>query len=607
MIIPKKENIFLKIRDNLWNYPYQIFDKDGFLSRIFSFYKMLRPFSHIVVFSALLALIGVFSYSTPTTLVKGQTEILIEGVITGESTISRINPLLPTNKQLEIDLSGLIYLPLVRVNSSEELEGVLARSVKRIDEEGKEYEFYLRDNIYWHDGQKFTADDVLATFEVLKALGGGEDKSIISKHAELATEVEVVKVDNYTVSIKLEEILPTFFEDINFGILPKHILDNVSLSTFSWARFNLNPIGTGPFIFASNENNTIILIENEGYFGKKPNIKQIQIKMYTTGDEAVEALKSGAIHTLVDPSTSVLLNLSNWPNIDVVKSASLYRRYLGLYFNLKEGGLEVFTDIKVRQAISSLINREVILEQVETAGEEALGPIPVNSWAYNSEATRFTYDPVNANDLLDGAGWELKEVGDKNVRMKNDEILRFELSYLDKYDRQVVAEAIKSDLEKLGIIVNLDPRSSSDLNEALIATRNFEAVLYGVETPIDPDRIRLWHSEAIDYPGLNLSSYVSGKKGAVVGEEKELERISLIDASLENGRSSLDREKRVGSTGLSIGYSKFQEIILEECPVVFLYHPVFTYAAHSRVKGIDLTEMTAPEDRYLSVSEWYIE
>jgi peptide/nickel transport system substrate-binding protein len=606
MIIPQKKNLFVKIRDDLWNYPYQVLGKRGIFSGGLNLYKMLRPFSHILIISLVFASIGLSTYLEAFSIVKPQGEVLYEGIITGDTNLSRINPLLPTNKQFEIDLANLIYLPLVRVAPSGDVVGVLASSWEDIEGKGMEYRIQLRNDVFWHDREKFTADDVVATFEVLKSLGG-DGNTIVSKNAELASKAEVVREDDYNITIKLEELIPTFYEDLSFGILPKHILEDVSLSTFSWAKFNLSPIGTGPFIFSSFEESTVSLVKNPNFFGEKPRLDELKIHLYKTGDEAVEALKGGLIHILTDPSTAILDDLTGWSTIEVQKSSNLYRRYFGVYFNMKNGGLSVFEDVRVRRAISSGINREEMIKQVATAGAEAKGPIPENSWAYNKDAKRYSYDPVQAKELLEEAEWEQKELEDKFIRMKDEEILRFELAYLDKYDRQIVAESIQSDMEKLGIVVNLNPVDSSDLNEALIATRNFEAVLYGVETPIDPDRIRLWHSEAIDYPGLNIASYESSESRSIVGEDQELEKVSLIDVALENGRSSLDHKKRIGGEGMSIGYARFQELLLEDCPVVFLYHPVFSYAIHSRVKGIDLSQMTTPEDRYLSITDWYIE
>jgi len=595
------------MRNTFWRYPYLLFDKKGGIRQLINSYKLIRPFSHIIILSIFFVAIGITNYNRTDAFITLQKDTLIEGVIIGDSGLSRINPLLPTNNQFENDLTKLIYHGLIRVTSSGEVQGILAASWESSDKEGKVYTFHLRDDVYWHDGKKFTADDVLATFNVLKALGSGNEAGQPSKYSEVAQNLELERINDYTITIKSAVINPTFFEDIDYGILPEHILSDVSISTFSWAYFNLNPIGTGPFKFNGFKDNVISLIANGDYFLEKPKIRHLKIELFETGDAAVNALKNGEIHTLADPSSAILKELENYKNLSIMHSNILYRRYLGLYFNLKKDGPETFKQKEIRQAISSAINRDEIIAQLSTAGEEALGTIPKISWAYNKQAKRYQYKTKRAEKLLDANGWKLKEISGRKVREKDGTILRFELSYLDKYDRQIVAQSIKRNLELIGVIVNLDPRSSSDLNEALIATRNFETVLYGVETPIDPDRIRLWHSKAIKNPGLNISSYITEEQGAVIGSDKEIERISLVDAALENGRSTLNEKQRMGSGGLSIGYEKFQEILLEESPVVFLYHPVFSYASRNRVKGIDLSDMASPEDRYLSVLNWYIE
>ncbi|MDD3646967.1 MAG: peptide ABC transporter substrate-binding protein [Candidatus Dojkabacteria bacterium] len=604
MIIPHKENIFTNVRENMWNYPSYLFAREGFFSAMYTMYRLFRPFSHILLLFIIFLFLGLANYTESFQLIGYQDRVIVEGIITGDSTIAKINPLLPTNKQIETDLARMIYLPLVRVNQVGEPKGLLALSWEQVDEDGKEYKFSLREDVYWHDGEKFTADDVIATFEVLKALGG--ENGIESKSAELATTCEVVKLDNYTIMFKLEKIVPTFFEDIDVGILPKHVLDDVSLSTFSWSSFNLKPIGTGPFILESLKENVITLTAHSDSFLGVPYVEKIEIVMFENGDAAVEALKSGEIHILADPSTAILDELEGWPNLDLVKSATLHRRYFALYFNLKNGGSDVLSDLSVRQAISYGINKQKIVDRIKTAGEKANGPIPVTSWAYNSDINYPDHDVEKAKKILEKGGWEEKEIEGRQVRIKDDKILRFELSFLDKFERNIVADEIKKDLEQIGIIVNLDPRNTSDLNEALVATRNFEAVLYGVETPVDPDRIRLWHSEAVDYPGLNISSYVSEQQGAIISDQK-LQRVSVIDVALENGRSSLDKNTRIGSTGLDIGYAKFQEVLIDDTPAVFLYHPVYTYVVHKRVKGVDLYDITAPEDRYLYVVNWRIE
>jgi len=131
-------------------------------------------------------------------------------------------------------------------------------------------------------------------------------------------------------------------------------------------------------------NNDAIIFERfDRFFGETPSIQKLELRIYENGDDAIEAIKHGEIHMLADPSTAVLSELDGWRNIDTIKSASQYRRYLALYFNLKEGATGVFQEKVVRQAISSAISRDNIIAHVEGAGEEVMGPIPVNSWAYS--------------------------------------------------------------------------------------------------------------------------------------------------------------------------------------------------------------------------------
>ncbi|NWG75019.1 MAG: hypothetical protein HXY24_10495, partial [Rubrivivax sp.] len=542
------KNILFRFREWVWGYPARLFSEKGIFFNLVLFYKAVSPFSHIVVFGSILAFIGYLNFNDIFAFTRIQKIEIREGVIVGDSNLNRINPLLPTTNQIENDLSNLIYLPLIKLSPEGEVYGVLSQSWEDSDGTGREYLFKLREDVVWHNGKRFTSDDVIATFNVIKQLGESQEFSI-SKFSDAAKGMNLERIDDFNVKFILEEVNPTFFEDISWGVMPEDMLSDLSISTFSWADFNLNPVGTGPFIFKGYKDNLITFTANRDFFLGKPQFDIFKVVLFEKADDAIEALKNGEIHILADPSSQVLEDLDFWQKIDVIKSPVIYRRYWALYFNLKEDGPQNYKDKRVRQAISSAIDRQKILSNIETAGEEALGPIPRNSWAYNSEAKRYGYDPIEAKDLLSQAGWVIKSVEGEILWMKDEEILRIKISYLDKYERHIVAESIKSDLEKIGIKVQLDPKSNTDLNEALIATRNFDVVLYGVETPMDPDRIRLWHSDAIAYPGLNISSYVPEQKGAVISEEKELERISIVDVALENGRANLDRIKRLGSEG----------------------------------------------------------
>ncbi len=101
----------------------------------------------------------------------------------------------------------------------------------------------------------------------------------------------------------------------------------------------------------------------------------------------------------------------------------------------------------------------------------------------------------------------------------------------------------------------------------------------------DPDQFPFWHSSQIDFPGLNLSRYVNRN----------------VDALLEKARE-IDNEDEKAEL-----YKKFQDIIINERPAVFLYIPTYTYATTDDVKGIDVVRIFTPADRFANVAEWYME
>lgn len=591
---------FYKLRERIWGYPKYIFgEKNSLASSLFVSYMRLRPFSHIISLAIIFIIIGTVLLFYPQKTLSLNNKTLIEGVVLGkDSGLNSINPLLATNQQIEKDFISLIYQGLIKVNLLGEPQPLLAKSWEQLDKEGKDYRFYLRDDVYWHDGEKFSANDVLRTFELIKSL---DENS--SSYVKAVKEMQVSKIDDYTIEIVVDNVRPSLFEDISFGIMPSHLLEGVSSSTFSQDPINKKPIGSGPYKYVSYKNNKVVFEANTDYFQGTPKIKKLIFVFYDDFQSAIEALKTGQIHLLADASTLAKEEIDGWNDISPVQSAPLYRRYWALFFNLKEGGNQILKDKTVRQAISLGVDRQEIIKSIISAGVEAMGPINNKSWAYAGDIKRYTYNLDEAKKLLEDNGWIIEE--GTNVRTKEGVRLEFTMSYLDQYDKQIIAEIIKANLVEIGVVVNLDPVDSEVLNNTLVSTRNFETVLYGVETTVDPDHIRLWHSDAITPPGLNIASYKSEKTLSVIikGETKE---IGVIDATLQNGRSSLDKEERIGDPGQP-GYNRFQEVLMEDCPVVFLYHPVFNYLVNSRVKGIDLSNITSPEERFLNIVDWEIQ
>jgi peptide/nickel transport system substrate-binding protein len=475
-------------------------------------------------------------------------------------------------------------------------------------------------------------------------------------------------------------IFSNFLELVGIKILPKHKISDINpqnINTNQPVLFR-SPVGTGPYKFvgAGEDSTSLEYFKRYHGFDVAPAIKNIEFRFFKTLDDAVIALKNSEINTLSSISVKYINNLKKYKYIDVVFSDMIDQQYWGLYFNLRTDpngnaiSKSFLLDPKVRKAISFSIDKErIIKNSLLGAGKIALGPISYRSeffdisslwlgeefekvgeiltsekfrydsnlsWEENKRNANYLlekhgidtkrpglwleYDPKYASKLLDETDWKL--LSGHKYRMKDGEIMEFNLYFVDSYDRKNIAQAIKHDLEAVGIKVNIDRREHpgqendedapsgwgiNDLNNQILAPRLFDVLLYGMETFVDPDRYELFHSSQQTHPGLNIAGYKGSVEGIQVlplDERKPgqdaLVRVPKIDRILDETRSFdpvLSKEKR------KEGYTEFQRLLIRDFPVVFLYHPKFIYFVNS-VDGINIVRVTSLEERFLTIASW---
>ncbi|MBN2854313.1 hypothetical protein JXK06_02145, partial [Patescibacteria group bacterium] len=155
-----------------------------------------------------------------------------------------INPLYSEGREVDNDISSLIYSSLFRYNKNGILENDLVELVE-IKEEGKEYLIKIKDNVKWHDGSSLTADDVVFTFNLIK------NESYRSPLRQAFVDVNIEKIDNLFVKFILPEAYAPFNGLLTFGILPKSLWENSNPDSIILSELNLKPIGSGPFKFKS--------------------------------------------------------------------------------------------------------------------------------------------------------------------------------------------------------------------------------------------------------------------------------------------------------------------------------------------------------------------
>jgi len=519
----------------------------------------------------IVVLLGYIAYTTTTVVVPDVGGTYVEGMA---GRPSYINPVLCQYNQVDRDLVSLIFSSLTEINERGEIVPALARDWD-VSENGLVYTFYLRRDVVWHDGEPFTADDVLFTVAAMQH----EEYQGPPELGELWRTVTAEKINDYTVSFTLQAPLATFLDYTTVGVLPEHLLASVPAGELPRDQYNVRPVGTGMFKISEVSGDYVILEANPDYYGAKPLLSKVEFKFYPDYQSVFAAYQQGEVEGISEvlPEDLPRVRQEQYLNLYTARLSS----YTLIFLNLD---LPIFEDKEVRQALLWSIDRQRIIDQVlDGQGLVASSPIMPDSWAYNRDIPQYEYDPQMAARLLTEAGW----VDTDADGVRENEGVRLEFTLLTNKDpvRRQLIEEIARQLWDVGVrVVPVVEDSTWVVNEAL-RPREFDALLYSWgNLPTDPDPYLMWHSTQIGGDGQNYAGLRSVE----------------IDQLLEQGRQSTDQGER---TRL---YRDFQDLFADEVPSLLLYYPVYNYAVDEMVKGVQLSPMMDASDRFRTVDQWYI-
>ena len=527
-----------------------------------------------------------------------------------------INPLYASNRDVDIDISSLIFSSLFKYNEKGVLVGDLAESWTK-SEDGKEYSIVLKKNVVWHNGEQLSADDVIFTVQAVK------NPKFRSPLKSSFSGFDVEKIDDYSVKFKLSKAYAPFLNLLTFGVLPKSIWGAVTPESATLAEFNLKPIGSGPYKFKSlikNKNGEVkeyILEINEAYYESKPFISTVSFKFYFDSSSAIKALN--------DNSVDGISYLSFNDRKNLFAKSSLVFNYLhqpqleAVFFNKKNN--ELLAEKNIRLALDQAINRQAIIDEVfQGQAREVVGPILEDNPAFNSEIKKTEYSPeaaekllseegfikivVNSDDLdnptrelegipvsdfiskasdkeVDAAGTWLVKKGTKKNPVNTFFVIS--LTYPNTVDSSLVAGKIQEAWQAIGVKTSLNPLSSSQISSQVALEKNFEALLFGENLGADPDVYAFWHSSQID-GGLNIASYSNEK----------------ADKLLEDARLEVDENSRLEK------YRNFQELVKSDEGAIFLFSPNYLYLQVKKLHGFNGTTIIEPSNRFSSITNWYL-
>ena len=501
---------------------------------------------------------------------------LREGVV---GTPYLVNPILAST-DADRDLTMLVYAGLMKSDGKGELEPELAESFA-VSDDGLSYAFKLKENLYWHDGETLTSDDIVFTIGLAK---NPATKSPIRANWE---GVEIEATDRSTIIFRLKKPYAPFLENTTLGILPKHVWKNAAPEQFGLSEFNRQPVGAGPYYVKKvNRNSAGIITAYElKSFGEyalgKPLIPKIELFFYNSEAEMVAAFEQGALNSLGSLSTTASQKIRR--SGFEIKTMTLPRIF-GVFFNQNKS--EALRNPAVRTALDMAVDKSALVRDVLGGfGAELNGPVPPGIIGEKEEIAEF--NPEEAGSALEKDGWKYSEEKGtltKKLKNKTEQELSLTISTANAPELVKTAELVKNMWQAIGVKTEIRLYEIGDLNQSVIRPRDYEGLLFGQVVGRDPDPFAFWHSSQRNDPGLNIALYAN----------------KTVDGILESARTINNTENREKK------YGEFVAEIKKDKPAIFLYSPYYLYLVSKRLNVPETTIITTPAERFSNVNEWYL-
>ncbi len=495
------------------------------------------------------------------------------------STFTNANPLYASSAADQA-VSRLVFAGLLKYDNGNNLVGDLAEDWT-LGPAQTHYTVHLKKNLTWHDGQPLTAQDVVFTFNTIKNI---QSQSSLYNAWK---DVVVAAPNAGTVTFDLPAPLASFPHSLTEGIIPAHLLKNIPAAGLRSAPFNASPVGAGPFAWKFVEvlggptgarQQRITLAAFDKYAGGRPKLDGFNLITYSDEKLLVSAFEKKQINAMT--------GLESTPaELAKDKSVQLYSTPLTsavmAFFNTSRS---VLGDINVRRALAAGVDRQPLSNITGQPTKLVDGPLLRGQLGYDPELVQHGYNFDQANLLLDQAGWAR---GANNLRYKNGQPLTVNLRSQDTQQYSLTSQYLQQQWEKLGVKVNVTYYSGDDLQGQIIASHDYDILVYGINIGPDPDVFAYWDSSQASTSSQghsNLSEYKS----------------TVADEALEAGRSRTDNAIRM------VKYKAFLTAWTADVPALALYQPNYIYITRGPVYGYNRRADNGAADRFYSVENWMV-
>lgn len=449
-----------------------------------------------------------------------------------------------------------------------------------ISKDGKRFVLQLRKNVKFSDGHPFDADDVLFTFQVYL------DESLHSSQRDLllihGKPVTVTKLGQYSVGFAFADSYAAadrLFDSI--AILPRHILESPYKAGTLEKAWSMDTapakiVGLGPFRLKANKPGERIVLERNPYYWKRDDGGNSlpymdELEFVAAGSEDAQLTRflggeSNLTNRLASRNFTLLANEKPERGVDV-RDAGPSLEYTFLVFNLSPEKLSAtpyFGRTPFRQAVSAAIDRDSIVKLIYGGRAAALRThvSPGNTAWIDRSLPPLPGSPDRARNLLKADGFTWNSTG--SLLDPSGKLVEFSiLTSAGNQERGRIATLIQDDLKQIGIKVTIAALEFRSLNDRLLNTRQFDAVLHslgGGDGDPNPE-INVWLSSG----GLHL--WNPNQKTPATPWEAELDRLMRLQMTTMNPAE----RKRM--------YDRVQQIEADNVPLIALVSPHVLVAA----------------------------
>lgn len=436
-----------------------------------------------------------------------------------------------------------VFESLVKPNPTNgKLEPGLATSWTAIND--TTWEIKLRSGVKWHDGSTFSADDVVTTFD--KVLNGTPPAEYKNRIAQVT---DVKKVDDLTIRLTTgttpSGILPLGLADI--FIHPAKQIKDAGL-----AAVNQQPIGTGPYSYASREQGVSVTLKRfDGYWGTPATLGTVVFKAYPEDATRIAALERGEIDIAFNTPPDEASRLQGTGKITIATSG-IGQAMMVSFATASPALSKPLQDVRVRRALNQAVDKQSIVKDLLSNYTQVMGQsVGPDGAGYNQDVKPYAYDPDAAKKLLADTGYpngfSFTLSAGTGRWLKGTEI----------------PQAISGQLKKIGVDAKVELSDYAGMFNK-VAAAQLESYYIG------------WNYYPVMDADFNLQHFTCGSRYKQMCDQ-------TYDNLFNQERSTTDPEKRVALL------RQMEQILHDNAPVIFLFQTPDVFGVRSRVQGFKPT------------------